>query len=254
MEETPQSYDPKNSYTASLTDILEYAFGIYKKTFGIITLVMLMVSILGVLFYFLLFPVIFGISLNDFFSLAGSNPESMELMLNNNKTFINSLLVGLLFATLLAPIQAGIMSICQKAGRGEIFGMGEVFSFYGSKYFGKIVSVTLLISLVSGLISWLLQMTGLNFLNFFFSAFINLFTVLSIPLIIFKEQNVNESITNSIIAVRQRFLITLGSVLIGTICAFIGIFLCGIGILFTIPFLYAVYYSVYHHIIDLEKQ
>lgn len=107
MEETPQSYDPKNSYTASLTDILEYAFGIYKKTFGIITLVMLMVSILGVLFYFLLFPVIFGISLNDFFSLAGSNPESMELMLNNNKTFINSLLVGLLFATLLAPIQAG---------------------------------------------------------------------------------------------------------------------------------------------------
>ena len=97
-------------------------------------------------------------------------------------------------------------------------------------------------------------MTGLNFLNFFFSAFINLFTVLSIPLIIFKEQNVNESITNSIIAVRQRFLITLGSVLIGTICAFIGIFLCGIGILFTIPFLYAVYYSVYHHIIDLEKQ
>lgn len=53
----------------------------------------------------------------------------MELMLNNNKTFINSLLVGLLFATLLAPIQAGIMSICQKAGRGEILEWVRYFPF-----------------------------------------------------------------------------------------------------------------------------
>ncbi len=57
-----------------------------------------------------------------------------------------------------------------------------------------------------------------------------------------------EAIKGSIDYVGKNFLVTAGLIVVGFICASLGAIACGIGILFTFPFYFAIQYTVYAHL------
>ena len=95
--------------------------------------------------------------------------------------------------------------------------------------------------------------------TFFIQAFLALaivvvFTFLVIPLIIFGNLKVAEAIKGSIIIVSKQFFILLGLIIVAVIMAILGLIGFCIGIFFTIPFIYSMYYTIYKDSIGFDEE
>ena len=83
--------------------------------------------------------------------------------------------------------------------------------------------------------------------------FIGLFTVFTVPLIIYGEQNYLEAITKSAqLFFKQPFIIII-ALIIAAIGMLLGIFVLCIGILFTLPFIYSMYYAIYAQSVGFKE-
>jgi uncharacterized membrane protein len=76
---------------------------------------------------------------------------------------------------------------------------------------------------------------------------------LTIPLIIFGKLSSIDAIKSSIIIVSKQPLILLGLIIVSLIAAIIGIFGFCIGMLFTMPFVYSMNYTIYKNIIGIDS-
>ena len=86
------------------------------------------------------------------------------------------------------------------------------------------------------------------------SVTIGLFTILMIPLIIFGKLKAVEAIQASILVVSKQPIVILGLLVIGVIASLVGLIGCCIGIVFTIPFMYSLYYVIYSEIIGFDPE
>jgi uncharacterized membrane protein len=75
-----------------------------------------------------------------------------------------------------------------------------------------------------------------------------------IPLIIFGKLKAVEAIQASIVIVSKQPLVILGLLVIGVIASLVGFIGCCIGIVFTIPFMYSLYYALYSEIIGFDPE
>jgi len=69
------------------------------------------------------------------------------------------------------------------------------------------------------------------------------------PLIIFGKLTAIEAINASILTVSKQPLLILALAIVGYIATMVGFIGCCIGIFFTIPFMYSLYYALYAEII-----
>ncbi|WP_300565635.1 hypothetical protein [Flavobacterium sp.] len=155
----------------------------------------------------------------------------------------------LLFVALLSPFMAGMLKMARDADNNEEVTFSSIFFYINSPQFIQIVLATTTITILSNglnlLVKHFVAQPPANFIGIIISFTISLFTYLVIPHIIFKNMNFINAIKKSITKIADNLLIVILLIIIAFILACLGIFAFCLGILFTIPFMYAMNYAIY---------
>ena len=105
----------------------------------------------------------------------------------------------------------------------------------------------------SGL-NYLFDYLGIKFIGLLITIIVSFLTFLTIPLIIFSDIKAIEAITLSAKLVVKQPSILLGLLIVSIVLVCLGIIGLCIGVFFTIPFLYAMYYSIYSAILPFNEE
>lgn len=231
----------QKGYDLDFSPVFEKAFENYKKIALQAGVVLLIISIILVA---LVMAVVSGL-------LGITNLSETLLQINLN----SPLPVILIYVTAIAaigaffsPIGAGLIRMAHLAENGKDFSISTAFDYYKGAYFKELFLATFLLSLASALVS-LFPIVGT-----IISYVISFFTFLTIPLIIFADLKAMDAIQKSIQLVSKQPLVLLGLLIVTALAVMVGLVAFCIGILFTAPFMYSMYYIIYTHIIPLDSE
>ena len=238
----------KNGYPLDFGIVFNHAFENYKK--------IAIYAGLIIFVFFILLIVFVSVILVAFFDSAMILEKMKPENLQPENLSLNFILivsgVSVLLSSLFSPISAGLIKMAYCAERDEEFHVSTMFEYYKISYFKELFIATLLISIFSTLLSSLIDYAQIPFIGFIITVTITLFTILTIPLIIFGNLNAIEALKSSILIVVKQPLILLGLLVVGAISTLVGLIGCCIGIVFTVPFMYSLYYAIYSEIIGFE--
>lgn len=238
----------REGYTIDFSDIFNKAFENYKK-------IALNGGIVFILFSILMVGLLLGaVALFTGFSafsqtLSGFKPE------NFTGIYILFYILGVVLITaLISPFSAGILKMAHCAAQNKEFSVGTAFDYYNSSYFKELFVAAILISGFSIGINTGLEKLGIWFVGSIISYTITFFTFLTIPLIIFGNLKAIDAIQGSFLIVSKNIFVLLGLLIVSVLAIMIGLIGFCIGIFFTIPFLYSIYYCIYNHIMGIEEK
>ncbi|MGH2665413.1 hypothetical protein [Flavobacterium sp.] len=233
----------KKRNSLEIGEVINNTLEIYKKT--------ALQAGMAILSMYFVLVLLFFIGSNFFFKME----EIPELMKNFNpeKFSLNGRMIYLtiitVFLSLVAPFMAGIFKMFQDADHEEEIAFSSIFAYINSPKYIHIVLATATISVLSN---------GFNlFLKDFFSEpfgtligvvislIVGILTYIAIPLILFKDFNFINAIKESSKQIGANLFSAIVLMIIAFVLSFIGIFAFCVGIFFTIPFLYAMQYSIY---------
>ncbi len=237
-----------NGYSLDFGNVFNLAFENYKK-----------IALYGGLVFFV-FAVVFSlIGLVVLFSIFDSEtilenlkPERFKPENLNLNTMLIFSAISLLFTCLLSPFSAGLIKMAYCADRDEEFHVSTMFKYYKSPYFTELFVATFVVTLMNTVIGGLLNYMQIPILDVVVSVTIGLFTIMMIPLIIFGNLKALEAIQASILIVSKQPLVLLGLLVVGSIATMVGFIGCCIGIFFTLPFIYSLYFAIYSEIIGFD--
>lgn len=240
----------KDGYALDFGNVFNHAFENYKK-------IALYGGLVIFVFFFLITLIAFGILMSifgaptilDYLKPENFTPEKMDLT-----TLLVISGVSVLIGSLLSPFTAGLIKMAYCAENDEEFHVSTMFEFYNSPFFKELFTATFLVSLMSSVITALVNYIQIPILNFVITVIITLFTILMIPLIIFGKLKAVKAIEASMLIVSKQPLTLLGLLVVGYIATMVGFIGCCIGILFTMPFMYSLYYAIYSAIIGFETK
>lgn len=232
-----------NGYGIDFSTVFNRAFENYKKIALNAGLVMILLTMVVCFLAGIFIVGVIGMAISA---------DSMEQFKVENMSPL-WLLVYLFFIMILtvigSPINAGLLKMARSAEHGETFSVGTIFDYYRGPYFKEIVMATVVIAFFSTTLSLGLQWVGFPLLGMLLSFAISTFTFLVIPLIVFGELTAMDAIEGSILVVSKQFWILLALLVVSMIFAMLGFFGFCIGIFFTVPFIYSVYYTIYREIL-----
>jgi hypothetical protein len=241
----------KEGYDIDFGTIFNNAFENFKKIALYAGFAFILLSIIFMAIFFGFLVVLLGVSgFED--GLANFKPEHFSAM---GTLFY---IVGLIFfSALISPFMAGILKMAQYAAKQQEFSSGTIFHYYQGPHFKEIFMATAVITFFTSTFTVGLQLVGYNFLGVLVSFMISFLTFLTIPLIIFGNLKAMEAIKGSMIVVSKQIFILMGLLIVSLLFTMLGIFGFCIGIFFTLPFIYSMYYSIYNEIIgdnDTEEE
>lgn len=239
-----------NGYELDFGIVFNHAFENYKK-------IALYGGLVLFVFFFLLSIVAFGAIIAIFGSAATLEflkPENLRPEVLSLSTLIIISAVSVLIGSSLSPFTAGLIKMAYCAERDEEFHVSTMFEFFKAPYFKELFIATLLVSTVSSTLSVIIDYAQIPILGFVNTLTVSLFTILMIPLIIFGKLKAVEAIQTSLMIVSKQPLILLGLIVVGTFAIMVGLIGCCIGIFFTFPFIYSLYYVIYSEIIGFETE
>ncbi|SFF32325.1 DUF2189 domain-containing protein [Flavobacterium xueshanense] len=240
----------KNGYALDFGDVFNHAFENYKKIALYGGLIIFVFFVLLSLLAFGILIAIFGApAVVDFLKPENLQPENISIT-----TLLIIAGASALTSCLLSPFPAGLIKMAYCAERDEEFHVSTMFEFYKAPYFKELFVATFLVSLTSSIISTIINYAEIPALGFVVTVTVSLFTILMIPLIIFGKLKAVEAIQTSILIVSKQPLVLLGLIIIGSIATLVGFIGCCIGIFFTLPFIYSLYYAIYSEIIGFETE
>ncbi len=231
-----------------LLNILKNAFETYRNSFLISLLGSIMLISVIFLLYILIFPMLLKMPLNEFSQLAISQPEEMQKILLTPDFQVKMTLFLLLINCIIAPMEAGFYKVFDALKNKEEVSHKILFSFYNSTYTGRILGFVLLFSALKWGIAFLLARLGLSGLDFSFSLVLSLLFTLTIPFIIFENQSIGTAMKQSSRHIAPYMFTALIVLFIGIVLAFLGALFFGFGMVLTLPFFFAVNYSLYQTI------
>ena len=240
----------KNGYTLDFGNVFNLAFENYKK-----------IALYGGLVFFV-FAVVFSLAgIVVLFSIFDTEtilenlkperfkPENMD---------VNSILIfsafSIIITCLLSPFSGGLIKMAYCAEKDEEFHVSTMFEYYKPPYFKELFVATFLVTLINSVIGGLLNYIQIPILDVVVSVTIGLFTILMIPLIIFGDLKALEAIQTSLLIVSKQPLVLLGLLVVGYIGTMVGFIGCCIGIFFTLPFIYSLYFAIYSEIIGFNPE
>ncbi|RZK12330.1 MAG: hypothetical protein EOO46_03580 [Flavobacterium sp.] len=249
-----------HGYHLDLGEVISQTFDNYKKIAllagGVILLLMIVfgVAIAGI-------GGIFGLALNftDFLTEYSVGHFSAAILLINLAVSV----IG--YALIVAPITAGIIQMAHNAENNNDFDFSTAFSHYKTKHFKHLFLSAAIITFTSSGIGTLIQLSNLYFfdvflttilgiISFFVSVLVPIFTLLTIPFIIFGNLDAMSAIKASITTVSKRFWLILLLMIIFIICSMLGIFALCIGIFFTLPIYLSAQYIIYRNAVPMEEK
>jgi len=232
-----------NGYDIDFGTVFNNAFENYKKIALNAGLAVLLMSILVCVGIGLLVVSVIGVAISTE-SLAQFKVENLSIL-----WLVAYIFCAIIFGALMSPINAGLIKMAHFASVGEEFSVGTAFDYYRNEYFKEIVMATVVITFFSSVLSIGLQWVGFQWLGIIMSISISILTFLTIPLIIFGNLKAMEAIEGSILVVSKQFLILFALIIVAAIFSCLGFFGFCIGIFFTIPIIYAMYYAIYSAVI-----
>ena len=240
----------KNGYKINFESVFNLAFKNYKKIVLYAGLFFFVFAVIMALFVSTILIYKFGISqLTEILKPENLKPD--HLTGNSRIAFI----VGsILFSIVLSPFMAGFIKMAYCAERDEEFHVSTIFEYYKSSYFKELVIATLLISIVNTALPMLLDQPELEIVINLVSYAILFLTFLTTPLIIFSDLKAIDAIKASVIIIFKQPFVLLGLILVGYILSVIGFIVFYIGLFFTLPFLYSMYYAIYSEIIGFQAE
>lgn len=237
----------QNGYTLDLGKIIENSFETYKKTFLISGVAIIIIGVVMAIFYAGYFGLIYG------FGNFVETMSQIETSAFDATTQIINTLVASVFGALFAPISAGFIYVNHLAKTNKEFGLGTFFEFYKSDKLKDLIICQLIITLTLNSIATLLIVTNHQIIAIIVQVLIPLFTVLSIPLIIFGNQNYIDAILKSVKLFFKQPFIIIFALIVGIFGAMLGIIALCIGIFFTFPYIYSIEYAIYENGIGFDE-
>lgn len=229
-------------------EVINESFEIYKKiavvgglAFMMLTFALVLLSFMGLGFFTDMekFPEL----MKDF------NPD--ELSLKGTLIYIGVMVV---FTALTSPFIAGMLKMAHDADHDEEVSLSSLYYYVNSPAFVHIILTTTLVSLISISLNMLLKFVIPGFLSgvigFIISYSISILTFIAIPLVIFKNMPFMDAIQKSCALISKHFFVVLLLMIIAGIFAAVGLIAFCLGIFFTIPFAYAIQYSIYKKLAD----
>ncbi|ESU24742.1 hypothetical protein FEDK69T_02940 [Flavobacterium enshiense DK69] len=237
----------QNGYQIDLGDLINESFESYKKI-ALLSGLALLIVILS-----LLIVSVFGLSY--FFDLENLSEETLKMDFSTFTPEQIALYVGgvSLLAIILTPFTAGLIKVAHDVETQDEISFSTIFDCYKADYLKDLLISSLVISLITSTITISFQLIHLDIVGSLLSYLIGFFTCLTVPLIIFGRLSAMNAIANSIMVVSKQPLIIFLAILLATIGSFIGLFAFCIGLFFTMPYLYCMYYAIYNRSVGFEK-
>jgi len=238
----------QNGYTLDIGTLIDDSINTFKKTSLISGIAVILLGILFFIIYVAIIGIIFGFSnLTSTFTELQTNQFSIQVILI---TTILSTITSALFA----PMTAGFIHANHLAKNNQEIGINVFFDFYKSKFFKDIFIAYLIIGLTIGLLNYVFVMIKMDYLSFVAQFLINLFTIFTLPLIIYGEQNYEKAIVKSAQLFLKQPILIFVALLLAVIGVFLGIIALCIGIIFTLPYYYSMVYAIYNQAIGFEEK
>lgn len=239
-----------NGYQLDFASVFNLAFENYKK-------IALYAGSMILVFFFIIFAIIATITI-AFFGIATlktmANPENLETEVLSENFRLIVMFSGILFSCLISPLVAGLIKMAYCAERDEEFHVSTIFEYYKAPYFKELFIAILLISSVTSGLATALEYAGIILLGSLINLVISFFTILTIPLIIFAKLKAVDAISSSFAIILKQPLVILGLLFVAGIASMVGFIGCCIGIFFTIPFMYSMYYALYSEIVGFDQE
>lgn len=238
-----------NGYQIDFGNVFNHAFENYKK---IALYAGLMIFVFAILLGFLAAGIVIST-----FGVSALNQKMLEDLRVENFTGLHLaiyLILGILFNCLLVPFLAGLIKMAHSAEKDEEFHVSTVFQYYKNPYFQELVISAFIITIFSIGLSEMFKLVGIEIIGALLSAVISFFTFLTIPLIIFGNLKAIDALKSSMIIVSKQPLVLLGLIIVSRIASLVGFIGCCIGLFFTIPFIYSMYYVIYTSIIGIDSE
>ncbi len=143
--------------------------------------------------------------------------------------------VSFLVGIVLYPLYVGILNIMNKANYKQKVEFSDLFIGYRQNT-GNIILYSLISYIAMSILFVMCLLPAIFAAPFFF---------LGLPIVLFENKSVGEALSKSFDLGKENYATLLGASFLGGLISFCGIFLCGIGIIFTAFFFLAVMYSAY---------
>jgi len=236
-----------HGYDLDFGTVFNHAFETYKKIainggIAFLLYILLLVIVGGGL---VIGIIGFGIDLDDLQNFTIANFSAVGILVY--------MVVMILFTSLTSPFNAGLVKMARNASKNEEFSIGTAFEYYSSSYFKDIFAATLILSSFTTLVAVGLELVDYKFLGVVVNLLFSFMTFLTVPLIVFGDLKPLDAIQGSITVVSKQFFILLGLLIVAGLFCMLGIFALCIGIVFTMPILSAITYSIYATAIDDEE-
>lgn len=247
----------REGYGLHLEAVLSNAFDIHKKSilpgFVATFIYMVVIIIVGLS----MFETTYGMGLSDFFEMIQRNPEAMETTMANipMTSMLISYLVSGLAGALIMPMLSGIYKVAFNTKYGGNGSVSDLFAYYKGSYFLNIFIYSFLFSVLVQLINLGLEkaLPGIgSLLGILVMILLSVTFIFTIPFIVFGNLNWIEALKASVAVTSKNWFFLFFILVISFIISFIGVIFCGVGFLFTMPFLYIATFVLYDTIIGFQ--
>ncbi|AZB00661.1 beta-carotene 15,15'-monooxygenase [Chryseobacterium joostei] len=208
--------------------IISHAFEMYKGVLGYAVVAMIVYMLGGYII-----QLIFGID-------SASMVEEMRESGGNFNYWSTPglpLYMGAssLFGLLLSPLYVGLIYIVNKYNTKNPIEFSDLFIGYRQNF----VNI-----LIYSLLTWLISSVALA-LCVLPIIFVYPLLLIGYPILLFENASAIDALSKSFNIAKENYGTFLATGLLGVLISFAGIFLCGIGLILTAPFIMIVMYSTY---------
>lgn len=222
--------------------IISHAWDNYKST--------IIYGILYVIFAFVISALVSIIFPNSTF-----NPDMIKEIIENAKTgdtesikeiissyqdrsfgdSMISILASLISGALLYPLSAGLLYITHKNNTKQNIEIGDLFIGYRQNTVNLMI-YGLIISVLASIGTMLCLLPGI---------YIYIVGFVGLPIVFFGNKNISEGLSLSFSTTNNNLGLAIATAILTFLISISGVLLCGIGVIFTLPFMYAAAYSLY---------
>ncbi|WP_313502248.1 beta-carotene 15,15'-monooxygenase [Kaistella carnis] len=228
--ETFQEFDQPIGPEKSTGAIISHAFDIYKGVF----LYAVGALLISLVISFLIQP-LSGFNSSELVEEIQTSPETLSTTMWSIPGFKAYYGLSGLVSLLMTPLYVGVIYVANKYNLKEPMSFSDMFIGFKQNFL-NIIIYALISSIVIG-ISFTLCVIPAFFVVPFF--------MLGYPILLFENASFSEALSKSFTIAKDNYGTFLGASALGILISFAGVFLCGIGIVFTALFLMVVMYSTY---------
>lgn len=228
----------------SVSNVLSRAGNLYKSSLATLILGALLLVVIVTILYVFFLPLALGAGIGEFTETI-RNPYDYQSETQIIIVQVKLQLLGIFISCVITPLVAGFYENFRKVDQGERASLDYLFVHYNSPYTRRLLAYAALLTVTTSLFSLLMNFLKLPILGILINIFISLILTFVIPIIIFENQSFEQAVGDSVERVRLNFGTVFLSGLVGGIITILGALFFGIGLIFSLPFMFATLYALY---------